>query len=162
MKALTICQPWAELAIENFKSIEVRNSDRFLKRLVGETFAIHAAKRVDWAGWLRVRRDAAPLVRIFMQDFIREKQRTIQGLIFEFALERTHKARIMPTGVVLGTAFGAELIELPDDPCDYEALCPTKAGQFGLRLQDVTKFAMPIAARGYQGVWNWEPEGAGE
>ena len=151
MYAITLHQPWATLIALGIKTVETRSWPA-LERLLGQTFAIHAAKRV-------VRRPG---------DHIEQKLRDRLG---------EEWSRAIPAGAVLATVTlaGMARVEYVDPmtghavhDVDTEAGCAAgtgrtpidpwgdfSAGRWLWFLDDVEVLPEPVPAVGRQGFWRW-------
>jgi hypothetical protein len=128
MKAITLHQPWASLI------------------LVGQTIAIHAGQKWDkfafTISWpLTDGEMAVAAVAEYRAD----------GAAVRRAIGAARKAR----GCVVAIA-DVEAHRRLTEADSQAALCPAD-GLFGLVLSNVRRFLEPIAARGRQGIWEWEP-----
>ena len=138
MKAITLHQPWASLIACNAKLIETR-SWQPSKGLIGQRIAIHAGKQI-----IHIPDHTYPDYNIAVRAHL-----------------GTDWPDKLPTGaiVAIATLTKARQINSPTDlPTGDELLF----GEYGyLRwmwfLSDVRVIEPPIATRGYQGLWNWEP-----
>lgn len=136
IKALTIWQPWAQLAITGAKHVETRGH----KTNIRGRIAIHAAK-ADHRKFL---------------DAIPEKQ----AKIFEQAGITAETP--LAFGAVLGTAELVDCVPIEQlygteyDTPQERAFGDWSAGRFGWILKCPVKFDRPAPAKGAQGFWRWE------
>lgn len=148
MRCLTLWQPWASLIAEGLKTIETRG--RPLARpgsLVGERLAIHAGLQSD---------DLPGVITDL--EMIGDRWQGEQGEAARRAVEfLAGRHAALPKGAVLCVVVvtGERSLNLNDTP---RALCLAE-GRWGYGVKLARKFAVPVQARGFQGIWNWdEPE----
>ncbi|MCI8441222.1 MAG: ASCH domain-containing protein [Provencibacterium sp.] len=135
MKAITLWQPWASLLAEGPKIYETRS---WAVRYRGPV-AIHAAR--------------LPL-KAALRETSPEKRAAIERALFPKRLEE------LPAGCILGTAVlsgcipidEAFLHTLPEGEWFLGDFTP---GRFAWSFTDLQPLAVPIPARGWQGLWNW-------
>ncbi len=126
---LTLYQPWATWIMRKWKPIETRTHNRF-NCLLNKTILIHAGKTTDTS-------DAA----------IKNKYLTKEQLLFN--------PEEMINGFILGSAFVANtrcLISLDSKNALIE--CDTQ--RYGLDLNEVNKFEIPIPEKGEMGIWYYD------
>lgn len=140
MKAITIIQPWATLIAIGAKQYETRS---WSTKHRGE-IAIHAGKKIDLEAC---------------------KEPEIRKALDEYG----YTADNLPTGAVVATARltncyksvdtwtdgyeleGNRLISSPE--CDFGDFTP---GRYAWEMSGVKRLEEPIAAKGQQGLWNWD------
>lgn len=128
MKAISLWQPWASLMADERKKIETR-SWRPPVWLLNRPVAIHATMKVDKDACEDFGYDALTIPRgciICIGEFFKWEK-----------FDEDYKARITKRG---------------DDEWlygDYEM------GRFGWFFLLKEKLDPPVAARGYQGIWEW-------
>lgn len=138
MKAITLHQPWASLIVCSAKLIETR-SWQPSKDLIGQRIAIHAGKQI-----VHISDHMYPDYNIAVR-----------------ARLGPDWADKLPTGAIVAIATltkARQITNTTDLPTGDELLF----GEYGyLRwmwfLSDVRVIEPPIATRGYQGLWNWDP-----
>ena len=155
MYAITLHQPGASLITLGVKTVETRAWPA-AARLVGQTVAIHAGKRV-----------------------VRKSGVTVENEMWAHLGEDWHRA--IPAGVVLVTAalVGMARVERVDPHADLavhdlstEVGCAVGLGQTRIDpwgdfspgrwlwlLADVEALANPAPAIGHQSFWHWNPHG---
>lgn len=143
MKALTIWQPWAAALAAGIKVYETRSWPTKYRG----TLAIHAASKSFHVCWNRFTKDAA-----------RETICRRLELPTDFDSEAN-----FPLGCVLATAELVDCVEITPEfaatlSSDELALGDYTPGRYAWKLVNVKKFANPVPVRGWQGLWNWEPE----
>jgi len=143
MKVMSIWQPWASLIVYRHKLIETRGWPA-PKSLIGQRIAIASTKVVK------------PEQRVLFldPDFQRYYRDTGLATLDE-----------LPHGCVLGTVLlhSCEPItqELVDDITEEEEMFGWYLpNRFAWRLRDPEVFVTPRPARGQQGIWDWDPDGA--
>ena len=151
MYVVTLHQPWATLITLGVKTVETRSWPA-PERLLGQTFAIHAGKRV-------VRQPGDRIERELLDRVGQDWNRTI------------------PTGAVLSTAVlaGIARVEYVDPMTGHavhdvrtEVGCAAGRGRTPIDpwgdfspgrwlwfLADVKAFPKPVPAIGRQGFWRW-------
>jgi len=139
MKIISIWQPWASLIVHGFKTIETRSWNA-PKSVIGQRIGIAATKNIL----------PEQLAAFNDPDF--QKFYCDTGLP---ALDQ------LPRGAVLGSAVlhSSSPIdqETVDDITDEEfAFGWFTEGRYAWRLRGQQAFG-PYAARGAQGLWEWEP-----
>ncbi len=140
MKVITLWQPWATFIMLGWKTIETRTHDRF-KNLIGETIGIHAGNAFD--------RDWEELAG----EYLSGHQLTTIKCNFDFFNEARGKiictTKVEKTEWLYTRSSKRALIN-----CD-----PKENGfyRFGLFLENIKKIK-PIAAKGKQGIWNYDGE----
>lgn len=130
MRAISIHQPWATMIIRGYKTIETRKHDRF-KSLVGQTIAIHAAKRYD-----------IDALKIVWWETL-----GLRG-------DLTYCAQIAAKvgGAIIGTAKVIDARWLTVN--DFESALCSCSGLYGLMLSDLVEFQTPIPYKGQQGIFS--------
>lgn len=130
MKALTLWQPWASLVAVGAKRIETRSWQTSYRG----PLAIHAAK--------------------FLPPMI--PGRLVMKAMFALDLQLLR----LPRGCVVATCdlVGAERIDVNTDYGSNLALGDFTPGRYAWHLSNVRQLAVPIPARGKQGLWNWDGE----
>ena len=140
MKALSIWQPWASLIISGKKKIETRSwpapySIRGTRIAIASTKSIRAEQR-----------------RAAAEDTFR----------LHYAGTGLPAMEDLPMGCVLGTVVVEDCREI--DPEFMQELDEQEdafgwydPGRFAWFLRAPEPMAMPVAARGGQGLWNWYP-----
>ena len=139
MKALTLHQPWASLIALGEKTIETRS---WRAGYTGR-IAIHAGK--------------------LSQERAEEcQEEPYRSLLVKHGIKVIGD---LPWGAVIATAMlvgyhrmdddyvSAMTIERPDEV----RLGFFAPGRYGWVLSDVEPFQVPVPARGYQGLWDWDP-----
>ena len=127
MKALTLWQPWAWAICRAGKDIENR-SWHAPRWLIGQRFAIHAAKR---------RPDDASVVAAWGMAGRPE------AVDFAAEVERAPRGAVVATAVLTGVVT--------------ESDSPWFVGPYGWVLEDVQELPEAIPCRGRQGLWNLPP-----
>ena len=155
MYAITLHQPWASLITLGVKTVETRAWPA-PARLVGQTVAIHAGKRV-----------------------VRKSGVTVENEMWAHLGEDWH--RTIPAGAVLATATLAGMVRVEHvNPVtghavhDLSTEVGCAVGLGGTRtdhwgdfspgrwlwfLADVEALANPAPAIGHQSFWHWNPHG---
>ncbi|KLU66734.1 ASCH domain protein [Desulfosporosinus acididurans] len=136
MRALTLWQPWASLMAEKHKKIETRG---WSTKIRGEV-AIHAARK--------------PVIET-MKLMAPKTLRTINNLLFPFALERLPVGCVLATGnlvdcKLIDDAFLETLSEKELPLGDYTL------GRYAWIFEDIQSFQSPFPAKGAQGFWDWK------
>lgn len=134
MRALTLWQPWAQLVALGHKRIETRS----------------------WGTNYR-----GPLVIHAALYFPREAQARLLEPAFVRALGRD-TAMAFPLGKVVAVCrlAGCERCTARNTPGEPErSFGDYGPGRWLWRLEDVRALAVPVAACGKQGLWEWEPAG---
>lgn len=149
MKALTLWQPYASLAIAGIKKYETRPWATSYRG----PLAIHAAKL----------RDDELIDRIGLPEFNR-----LDAICCDHGLGHIYS---VPRGVVLGTV---ELVDCGRISPVHDTIVNDQGfscgritsverslgdytpGRYAWQLANPTRFEMPIPARGQQGLWNWD------
>ena len=129
MKAISLWQPWASLMADGRKKIETRHWHP-PAWLLGQELAIHATMKVD--------RDAC-------EDF-------------------GYDALTIPRGCVVAIVRLIDYEKFGQDAWKKYGLPETRYGDFemgryGWKCELIEKLNPPIAARGYQSIWDWAREG---
>jgi hypothetical protein len=145
MRAITLHQPWASLIAFGLKSIETRTHDRF-RGLVGQTIAIHAGQKWD---------ELAFSISWPLTDAEMAREAAAEYGADGAAVRRAIHAARGAAGCVVAVVDVADHRRLTGAD-SRAALCQAE-GLFGLVLVNVRRFREPIAARGHQGIWEWEP-----
>ena len=130
---ITLWQPYATLIAFGIKTRETRTR-KPPERLIGTRIGIHAAKRPpDWADITHPIREA-----LWREGW-------------------SGRRADLPLGMVVATALLARV-----DRADGTQLDPFgdySEGRFYWTLADVERLDPPVAARGHQWFWKWEPNG---
>lgn len=154
MKAITVWQPWATLIMVGAKPWEFRNSP-YREYIGGPREA--GTRIVIQAG-------ARPVRPAEVEDLLRridsESAQERTGLIAEIArdvllkVKATHKRRLLPLGMALGTVVLGE----PVLSCDLFKLnvADSDRGQFNWAwpVSSIQPFAPPFPVRGSQGFFD--------
>jgi hypothetical protein len=136
VKALSLWQPWASLMADGRKKIETRHWPP-PGWLLGQEFAIHATMRVE--------RDAC-------EDFGYDPLTIPRGCVVAIVrLVDYRKFSAETYDIMLQKQLDTGDREV--DFGDYEM------GRFGWECELVEKLNPPLAAKGLQGIWNWEKLG---
>lgn len=133
MKALSLWQPWASAIALGLKRYETR-SWKCPTYLIGKKLAIHAAKKVDWYAFEDYQQDLGCATRADLP----------QGEI----------VCIVTLGACLQMDWPLVHAQTPQerDWGDWTA------GRWAWQCDDVQRLAVPIPAKGLQGIWEWEHE----
>lgn len=134
MKAISLWQPWATLVVRGIKTIETRTHGQF-KSLEGRIVAIHAAKKYDKVGAVKIRR--------------------YFGVTVPFE---------PPQGAIVGTVRVGKVSRF-DALIDHRldkgtskwhrgSLLSELRGRWGMLLYDANEFDEPIPFKGRQGIFN--------
>jgi hypothetical protein len=126
VKALTICQPWAEFILRGLKPVENRTWPTSHRGLV----LIHAGKSREWL----------------------TEQRLYGGGLMPDGSKIPAECEL-DFGALVGVAELASCVELAAIPA--AARTPFHAGPWCWELRNVRRFAKPIACRGAQGLWHY-------
>jgi hypothetical protein len=133
VKALTVRAPWAWLIAHGFKPIENRDwSPAELELPQGAAFAIHQGKQWDQAG----------------EDWVRER---FPSVVFP---TQEGMAAAGQLGAIIGVAQYAGFISDPEDLFPDLAARDWFFGPLAWRLELAQPLFHPVAARGYQKLWN--------
>lgn len=136
MKAITLWQPWAMFVAMKWKSIETRKHARF-KGLVGQRIAIHAAQKVNEAG--------------FFNEFLPQMNALqIENLVMTSFICR---GRIICTAKVAEARWAPNVGFVEREEWNKKAMCEV-AGKFCLFLEDIMPVRDKVLVRGRQGVFN--------
>jgi len=143
LRVISLWQPWASLIISGNKAIETRGWAA-PAGIIGKRIAIAATKALKG-----------------------EQLAAVDEPYFKTMYERLGATplRELPRGAILGTA---ELVACePITPELVGRLTPQELifgwfelGRFAWHLRDPRPFASPVPAKGYQGLWNWDPKSA--
>lgn len=142
MKSITLWQPWASLMAVGAKRVETRwwPAPRTLQK--DEAVAIHAAVRAPWKG------------------FNEMSGMAISAAIEAFGKFGIEKPELLPTGCVVAVCVFQccrPTDILLDEVSTKERLFGDySAGRYGWELPLLYRLPEPIAARGQQGLWEWE------
>jgi len=154
MKALSVIQPWATLAVSGGKKYETRNwSTRYRGPL-----AIHASAKLAAAGCYT-----------FDEAWALKELLDVMGEILSSDLDYQALANLitqpgtLPTGAVIGTA---ELIAVHRiDPLFVARLSQRElafgnyaTGRYAWELANPVSLIEPVPARGMPGLWEWETQ----
>jgi hypothetical protein len=149
MKVITIWEPWATLIALGLKGFETRG---WATRYRGP-LAIHASKKID--------REAC-------------EREPIKSALAKYGFTADN----LPTGAVVATSNLSECYSVKRDTLGGTVILHGKKrsfawgypwineyhfgdysnGRFAWELTDIKKLPEPIAAKGKQGLWNWEGE----
>ena len=152
MYAITLHQPWASLIALGIKTVETRSWPA-PARLLGQTIAIHAGKRVA--------RETEPVIESALVELVGADWRSIipAGAVVATAtlaglarVERVNCARSSAThdpGAENGCAVGQ--LKTPIDP--WGDFSP---GRWLWFLSDVQSLPRPVSAVGRQAFWYWD------
>lgn len=146
MKAITLWQPWASLIALRVKTIETRTHARFAC-LAGQKIAIHAGRTWD--------PNAERAVYLALDGALP----ACLGRTLDASVARLADYRAWPVSCVVARARVVEARWLRES--DSRAACCQADGLYGLVLDDIAPFMPPILCSGHQGVWEWDPSGAG-
>lgn len=143
MKVISIWQPFASLVIEGHKFVETRSWPA-PKSILKTTIGIAATKNIT------------PDQRAAVQDNTFARYYAETGLP---ALDE------LPRGCILGTVYlhscdlitEADLEEVTEEEQAFGWWTP---GRYAWRLRYPQKYKYPILARGQQGVWDFNDNGA--
>lgn len=140
MKAITLWEPWATAIALGLKKIETRH---WFTGYRGP-LAIHAAKTREHADGLFEDscNDDGLLVR---SAFLDAGITSLEQLSFGCIVATTH---LVACERVEGIRAALSPIE--------RALGGYDDGRFAWRLENITRLATPVPARGGQGFWNWD------
>ena len=136
MQAITLYQPWASLIACGAKTTETR-SWRPPSKLIGQEIAIHAAK---------------------------QPMKNLESTLAQAAARKLGGTwpNNLPSGAIVATAklVSAEQIKrLNDIPKGDEKLFGDYSlGRWMWQLSDIRPLKQPIATRGRQGFWIWQPD----
>ena len=152
MKAITLHQPWASLVAEGTKTVETRSRPA-PRHLIGQRIAIHAGKKR-----VRITREYDPAMHHAMTE--------AHGPDWQDGL---------PLGAVVATARLTGCFRVTGWKGDREprlagygertpdvrtdAYGDFRPGRWLWTLEEVEKLDPPVPARGFQSLWEWEPEG---
>jgi len=140
MKAVTIWQPWTSLMARGIKKAETRG---WRTNYRGE-IALHAAKR-----------SPESLAGISTELFMRlSKQfRDLKCL----PVGEVVAIGLLVDCVRVGSHHWEENIKDRMGPDEFE-LGDLSDGRYAWLMENVIELAVPIRAKGQQGLWNWEPK----
>lgn len=179
MRAITLWQPWASLIAEGVKTIETRSRKSPWSSAIGETIAVHAAKRMP---------DIDSVMMLARSG--------ITSYVNALVLCCANDGSQFPRGSVVATCTLTDIVPIVDvltgnGPDDHDAfrqavyVLPAALeltdravrigdpghtidvteqrpfgdfapGRWALLLDDVVKLPEPIPAKGKQGLWQWE------
>jgi hypothetical protein len=168
MKALTLHQPWATLIALGAKQYETRSWGTDYRG----PLAIHAGKNTEaleeMAAYYRRERElgeplsetcrrlpanSSAALAYFFREIIREHPVTADLKRFTLGM--------LPRGAVVATAqLVAVLRRVYPLDSQEEAFGNFEPGRYFWQLEDVRYLDPPIPARGYQGLWDWNQDGA--
>ncbi|NLD47873.1 MAG: 2-oxoglutarate dehydrogenase E1 [Clostridiaceae bacterium] len=139
MKAITLYQPWATLWVLREKKIETRSWHRKFRGNI----AIHSS--INFPKWAKELCHEEPFKSVLQKHGISIKD--------------------LPLGAILGFTEIVDIVKM--DNQNTRLLSPQelafgdyRPGRFMWISKDGKVFDKPIAAKGKQGIWNWEvPEG---
>lgn len=151
MYAITLHQPWATLITLGVKTVETRSWPA-PERLPGQTFAIHAGRRVVRRPGGRIERE---LQARLGEDWLRiiptgvvVATATLVGMARVERVDPMTGHAVHEAGVEMGCALGKG--RTPVDPWgDFSA------GRWLWFLTDVVALSEPIPAVGHQSFWRW-------
>jgi activating signal cointegrator 1 len=155
MKAITLWQPWATLVAYGVKSIETRS---WGTKHRGE-LAIHAA-----AGKPRWDKMSTEALRLYRQ------WAKFNGLEDDAGSAAVNK-HIIPRGAVVAICTLSDCQEMTESSVAAQLASNDKEntafgiwepGRFAWALRNIRKLDKPIAARGHQTMWTWEPPALAE
>lgn len=145
MKAITLWQPWATMAVLGIKQHETRSwPTKYRGQLL-----IHAAARFERA-WLETVVQA--IEHVLAVDVPRPLHRFINSSAYRY-----------PGAYAVGALVGfvdvtdCYAVESAHSQGLDAALGDYSAGRWAWQLQGAVPFANPIPCRGRQGFWNYEP-----
>lgn len=127
-KAITLHQPWAELLVLGIKEMETRSWP--INKLLGN-MDIHASKR--------------PMCDVGK------------------ALAAKYNINNLVYGAIIGNVFFASCFQIDEgwvqwaQKCSEYELGEWREGRFGWHALAATKLKEPIYCRGYQRIWNFDP-----
>ena len=155
MYAITLHQPWATLITLGVKTVETRSWPA-PERLLGQTFAIHAGKRLVRRPGGRIERELRDRVG---RDWLRTipagavvTTATMAGVARVECVDPMTGHAVHEAGTEMGCAVGRG--RTPVDPWgDFSA------GRWLWFLTDVVTLSVPIPAVGHQSFWHWIENG---
>lgn len=158
LRALTLYEPWASLVVAGAKPFEFRGH-RPPSTIIGERIVIHASRQ--------------PIDRQEVRAMLNTLERKINPDAAELCLVADkaipvlrhflNPHEVQPYGCGLGTAIGGEGrngLEIANTEFGAGLVDVGELNaNWGWPLTDVIKWAEPVPARGYQGIWFWpDPE----
>jgi len=155
MYALTLTQPWATLVAIGAKAAETRswylgpNPRGRATQPLGVRIAIHAAM-----GFPRAAQDLVatePFLSALRAEYPGMDPAGIVGLL--------PRGEVIATVVVLHCITVEHFAKSPHLTAQERAFGDYSPGRFAWRLWDVQRLPQPVAARGYQRLWTWNPDG---
>lgn len=163
LPCISIHQPWASFIAHGIKRTEGRTHTRFAN-LVGKRIAIHATKTWD-AYWFN--KVPMEILRGSIAKRLVGKPEWVIQAFSEFSMPTAARWKY-PTGSIIATANVENMIvvaspefrETPEfdrrrwlEDLEREQLTYVDDSDVLYRLADVQRLAVPIPARGHQGVW---------
>ena len=124
---ITLYQPWATWIMREWKTIETRTHNRFAC-LEGQRILIHAGLRTD-------------------MNAINNPYLTNEQLLFN--------PDEMINGFILGSAFVNDFRELTFN-ASQRALIECKTKTYGLFLEKIDRWKIPIPEKGKMGIWYYD------
>jgi hypothetical protein len=126
---ITLYQPWATWIMQEWKTIETRTHNKFAC-LEKKRILIHAGQRTD--------------KKAFNNPYLSNTQ----------LLDNSEE---MINGFILGSAFVSDFKLLTtDDACQALIECETK--RFGLFLEKIERWEIPVPEKGERGIWYYNTE----
>lgn len=154
MKALTLWEPWASLVAKGYKKIETR-SWKAPRELIGQRIAIHAAKTMP----VHVKKLLGGFAKLL------KIERYVDSWLYDLEIRKG------PFGKVVATCRLVACERIISDEKFHHMACLESGrdvegseyyfgdytpGRFAWILEDVQALKEPVAAKGMQGLWNWE------
>jgi len=126
---ITLYQPWATWIMRGWKTIETRTHDRFAC-LENQRILIHAGQITDMSA--------------FNNPYLTNEQ-------------LQYKPKEIINGFILGSAFVSDFKELTTNAAQHALIeCETK--RYGLFLEKIEHWSVPIQAKGSMGIWYFDTE----
>ncbi len=130
LPVITLWQPWATWIMRGWKTIETRTHSRFTS-LYGKTILIHAGMTTDDSSF------AVKNPYLTHEQIIYNPEEVINGFI-------------------LGSVFVGDVHALDDSASSAALIDCGSVDRFGLFLEDVNKFEIPIREKGGMGIWYYD------
>lgn len=141
IKAITLWQPWASLVAVSAKQYETRSWHPPVTIHFGDLIAIHAAQRSPRLGWEEMSG--------------REMSQAMQAL----AAADVRDDRL-PTGSIVAICELAWFVTTEEHrqqvSAQERAFGDWSSGRFAWKVPVVHRLPQPIAAKGHQGLWEWD------
>lgn len=146
MKAITLHQPYATLMAVGAKTFETRSWQTYHRG----TIAVHAAKTQENDGlfWYE------PIASMLKQHGYNDPSELPYGKVVSIHMLRA----CFPTPLVSGQSMSWGQITLPPD-WPESRFGNYEPGRYAWHMSLIEALDPPIAARGRQGLWNWERPG---